>query len=433
MTAHQISLILAGLLALTASVITAEDQAPDSNTWEPPYNGADPNVLYLPDANAVYWRYGWKRKPGDTGGLRITGEFPEARYFSYNVYDDDTKMSLGSFSDAELKGDSGAVNPFQGGGGEKISGSYTISILPEGVAGEDENVLRFPDSVNHVSILLRFYLPEGDLKGRRPLPVISLYAPGTGELSAAPPSKKIPKVSKEEVKKYLLPMAKKMVAEIEHNPADVLRGLEHRTGDSLKVNELICKQVVAEAFTRNVPGEPLLSFNFQTEGTYPNKDNYYLTMPVVRTNESDVLLLKFKAPRFPASRQEYPESEVRYFSLSQGDEITYNHATIIDRDFTVHGDGFIRVLIGADALEIRETAAESGFDFMPWKVHDKMLLVYRHMMPRKDFGGGIDKVPVFEKGEPARGQSGTVAIGDYAPIGKFLSLRDLLAGEGREF
>ena len=65
-------------------------------TWEAPYRGDDPALLYLPDTKATYWRYGWKRKPGSKTGIIIKGQMPDARYFSYNVYNDDIKSTLGS-------------------------------------------------------------------------------------------------------------------------------------------------------------------------------------------------------------------------------------------------------------------------------------------------------------------------------------------------
>ena len=420
-------LILPAFIGCMTNVVTPTAVAAESETWQPPFDGAEPGVLYLPDAHCVYWRYGWKRKPGDTAGIQIKGEFPDARYFSFNVYNDDTKMTLGSFSDYDLKADHGAPNPFLG---QTVNGSastYTISILPDGATCDDPNVLRFPDATENVSVLLRFYLAEKDLKGGKPMPVISLYDSKTKTTKPAPESSKVPKLSKQEVKKYLLPLAKKMATQFEEDPASLLQTLEHRkSGESLKISELICKQVVAPAFLFSAPGEPVHAYNFQTEGTYPNKDNHYLTMPIIRKGD-DVLLVKFKAPKFPASAKDSPSAEVRYFSISQGDDLTYNFATLYDKEFTIQADGFIRLLIGNDTPELRRKAAELHVDFMPWKVHDKMLLVYRHMIPRKDFSGATDKVPLAKHDKPKAGQEGNAFIGDYSPTGKFFPLKEVLS------
>jgi hypothetical protein len=85
---------------LTPLFACAQKDAPvtvaqPGETWEPAYVGSDSTVLFLPDAYAVYWKYSWKPEPGK--GFVIRGKFPEARYFSYNVYDDAKKATLGSY------------------------------------------------------------------------------------------------------------------------------------------------------------------------------------------------------------------------------------------------------------------------------------------------------------------------------------------------
>ncbi len=417
------------IILLTGSSVWNSAVAEQSKTWDPPFDGRDPSVLYLPDSVAIYWRHGWKRNPGDPNGVRVTGEFPDARYFSFNVYNDDTKMTLGSFSDYDLVPDEGGINPFKGKSDSEGKSSYTIDILPEGAKSDLKNVLNFPDSVQNVSFLLRFYVSEKDQKGNRPLPVISTLNSETGEVTAGAPSAQAPKVSKVEIQKYLLPMFKEMAGKAEKNPEAVIEMIHKRQqGDSLSVKELVCKQVVAPAFRYFQPGGILESYNFNTSGTYPNKDNHYLVIPVIRKND-DVLVVKFRAPQFPASAKDYPTSPVRYFSLSQGDDITYNHGTIIDRDFLIGEDGIARVMIGDDSDALRKKAKQMVYNYMPWKVHEKMLLVYRHMIPRADFANGNDKVPTIDHSKPAEGQRGTKFIGDYAPTGKLIPLQDVLAAE----
>lgn len=132
-------------IAVTALGFSSLTIAADE-TWQPPYVGSDPAVLYLPDANAVYWRYGWTRKSGDKNGIVITGKMPDVRYFSYNVYNDSTKDSVGSITDFEIIPDEGGENPFSA--GQAVSGeTYTVHVLPEGSAVAAKNVLYFPDSI----------------------------------------------------------------------------------------------------------------------------------------------------------------------------------------------------------------------------------------------------------------------------------------------
>ena len=407
----------------------AQETAPAGTTWEPPYVGSDPKVLYLPDANAVYWRYGWKRKAGDTGGVVVRGTFPMARYFSYNVYDDNTKQTLGSFTDRELKAEAGAPNPFAG--QERTPDArYEIYIVPEGSKVAGANVLTFPDSVENVSFMLRHYLAEGGIEGRVPMPVIASYDAATGKTQAAPPSAKVAKLSREEFQKYLMPAFKDVLRQLKENPAAVMAKLhEESGGDHMKMPELICRRVASGAFEKFHPGTVIESFRLGTEGTYPNKDNLYLVLPVVRTDDS-VLIVRFKAPEFPATPADYPDSDLRYFSLSQGDETTRNFATATDKEMKVAPDGFIYFVIGDEDPALVKRAQDAGANFMPWKVKEKMMLVYRHMLPADGFKNGINSVPFYDGSKPEKGQEGSQFIGDYAPRGKLIPKAAALSDAG---
>lgn len=421
---RQIVILAAVALATISSLSFAETAATSSSTWEPPYVGSDPKVLYLPDGHAVYWRYGWKRQPGDTNGVVITARFPDARYFSYNVYNDDTKSSLGSFTDADIKTNDGGSNPFTG--AKATEGTYKIHIVPEGVKVEGGNVLTFPDSVTSISFALRHYLPVGDMFGGVPLPEIKRFDGKTGAVSEAPPSSPVPKISKQTAQLYLKPLLKKIATEFEQNPDKVLAALHHRdTSKPLDIEELICRQVSAPAFTRFLPGETNQFYRANPAGTYPNKDNLYLAFAGVRKSD-ETLIIKFRAPDYPKSPSEYADANLRYFSISQGDENTYNYATTYDREIQVAADGLAYFIIGDDTPELRAKAKALGANFQPWLVHDKVVMIYRHMLPAKNFAHGIDKVPVTDKSKPIKGQEATAFIGDYAPTAKFVPTADLL-------
>jgi hypothetical protein len=65
--------------------------------------GSNPDLLYYPDQNAVYYRYGWENNKQQ--GIVIKGKMPEARYFSFNLYNDYTKSSILALADYEIKPD----------------------------------------------------------------------------------------------------------------------------------------------------------------------------------------------------------------------------------------------------------------------------------------------------------------------------------------
>ena len=380
------------------------------STWEAPYVGSSKDVLYLPDANAVYWRYGWKREDtANQDGYIIQGQFPQARYFSFNVYDDNTKSSVGSVTDYAIKPDANDAN------------RYTLHIVPKGSPVKGANVLYFPKELSGVSIILRHYLAQDTIFGNKPLPEISKLS--AGSVSPAPASLPVPKVSKEDIKKYVLPWVQGILS------GRTEGALELQTdGERLTIEQLICKQVVANAFHYNRNDSVLHAYNFDTGGTYPNLDNHYLTMPVTR-NKDNALLIKFKAPVYAQSAANNASADVRYFSVSQGDDITRNYATLADKDLQVQPDGFVYLLIANDNANTRAKAQTLGINFMPWLVGDKMLLVYRNMMPRAGYTKGVNAVPKFDKTKNETLQRGEKFIGEYAPVGKAIAADALMSME----
>lgn len=397
-----------------------------SVTWEAPYRGDDPTLLYLPDTKATYWRYGWKREVGDTRGIVLRGDMPDARYFSYNVYDDNTKSTMGSLTDFQIVAENGAGNPFAGEAGSKRA-NYEIYVLPEGTKTEFKNVLYFPDELTNVSVFLRYYVAQNGFEGGVPTPQLQAYEPTTKTISTAPPSSPIPALSAQEMQQYLVPMLKTMAKEIEENPKVMIEKYKLRdTSKPINLKELIASQVVKKSFNLFAAGAKQNSFRFQTAGTYPNQDNYYLGLPIIR-NKNQSLLVRFKVPERVSSATQYPDADVRYFSLSQGDEFSYTHETIMDSEMIVDAEGFANFIVADDTPQIAAVAKALGVNFMPWRVKDKILLIYRHMLPNKDFENGIDKVTTYDPSQPLEDQIASKTIGAYAMVGKLVESTTILS------
>jgi hypothetical protein len=140
-------------------------------------------------------------------------------------------------------------------------------------------------------------------------------------------------------------------------------------------------------------------------------------MPVVRKKD-DVLVVRFKAPSHGTQLGDTTQN-VRYFSLSQGNEYTNTSITLFDEQLKVSNDGFVYVVVANDKSEIRSKVNEMGINFMPWLYKDKLVLILRHMLPAPPFKLSTREVPVFINSRPAKGQEAELAIGEYALIGKF--------------
>lgn len=141
--------------------------------------------LTFPDTFARYW---WMPfEAGELAAMTITGTYPNARYFSFVVYDEDELAPgvpgsvAGHLYDAQIAPDPGSINPFvpseyikpslHPAGGD----SYTIEITgsdPTTQSGENTIAV----ATDFAWVLFRIYLPDKgeSLTGGVPLPRISL-------------------------------------------------------------------------------------------------------------------------------------------------------------------------------------------------------------------------------------------------------------------
>lgn len=368
-----------------------------STEWDKPFAGNDPTLLFYPDQQAVYFRYGWENKPGLN--LVIKGKIPDARYFSFNLYNDNSKSSIAALADYEIKPDEGD------------NSSYTIHIMRAPDAGAYSNVIILPDSIKIASVFLRYYVARGNIYANKPLPIISMVE---NAVSKSPiPSIPISSMKPDDMAK--------LKSQIKANPT-LISGKERKvlTSTSSTFDEkepIISKAMTVPIFKHYTNPHAIGAYNFNPGGNYPNKDNHYIVMPVVRKGK-DVLVARFKPPVFAAQLGD-TSKQVRYFSLSQGNEYTNTSITLYDEQLRVSPDGFIYVVVANDTKELRTKVEGMGINFMPWNYKDRLVLILRHMLPAQTFEQSTREVPLFDKTKPAKGQEAQWSIGVYALVGKF--------------
>jgi hypothetical protein len=158
-------------------------------------------------------------------------------------------------------------------------------------------------------------------------------------------------------------------------------------------------------------------------GNYPNKDNHYILMPV-NLKKKHALVVRFKAPTFSTQLGDVSR-EVRYFSLSQGNEYTNTSITMHDAQLKFSADGFVYILLGADNAEMRTKATEMGINFMPMLYKNRLVLILRHMLPSASFANSTKAVPLFDGRKTPAGQEAQQTIGGYALVGKWIKLSDV--------
>lgn len=173
------------------SKVARDAAALTSCAWPVQSTPAKANVFY-PDANATYWTMPFAVGRGLT--VTIAGAFPNARYFSVQVYNALAQnytapvYGTSAISDYQLTPDGGAVNPWQTAvAAGTTAGTYTVTVSDTAPAGT-ANLLPLPPTVRSgISgidatvgfLMLRVYLPDGsdDDPAVVPLPPVTFSGP----------------------------------------------------------------------------------------------------------------------------------------------------------------------------------------------------------------------------------------------------------------
>ena len=378
--------------------------------WSRAMTGQVRLVPYGPDMYATYWYYCFVRQPGDTFGIRFSGQYAHARFTSWNVYDGNTGDFVNppggppsSIVDAGIEPDEGSLNPFRLAVDRATpERGYTVLVVPEGApTGGAPNVITFPDGATTVSVYLRVYVPDPDLTGRYrleggvPLPSIAAFDTTTGE-----------------------PI-----------PCPMTQAAQGSQGGKLALPPPNHDGQVR--FYRNSAG-----------GYYPNGDAAYL-YSIFNPPGDSVAVVRFRPPT--RTHTDRPDGileatpMVRYWSFNLYNQLTTASACLPDFQAKADEDGLVTLVLARPHPEVLRKVEEEGWNFLPWsplsvlaETHgggdapDSVTVVYRNLVANPTFPSSSSAVPVFDPARPASEQTAELFMGEYAPMGTFCSVEEFL-------
>lgn len=326
--------------------------------WGEVLRGDNMQLQFYPDHFAFYWEYTFDAEANPETGLVIEGEFPDARFLSYNVYDDDEQTSYCergfSLMDTEIAADPGYKNPFvdvTAGKNQK----YTIYVLPmdapASISEGKQNVIWFDSDVKKVCTILRYYIPEGGISGGVAMPVIKGLDLTTGKLIAT--------------------------------PARQLSGLR---GDM---------QLPSAAFSST---DNLLFFRAPFSFAYPNGPaEYCYTRNLLETD--NVMVFNFKAPSYPKDASEFGSVDMRYWSVCVGNKDTYTPLAISDYQTKIDENGFANYILADKNSEsypqVKAIAEANGYNILEWDGQawgQGVMVLYRNMVFADDYAHSLRKL-----------------------------------------
>lgn len=401
-------LLLAVLLGcFSIWYLNSGNKEPDNTVWES-YIGRDTTVGILPDKYANYYTYTLART-NDNLGFRIKGEFPDTRYFSFNVYSLGDNATQGSLVDYQITTDSGKPNPFVVDADSiEVGSQFTVHIMPEKHKHKPlANLLAFRDDVKLLVVVMRLYDYNVDDFGGVEFPTVEAFSLKENNEDISLNPTRLPKALNLRwiVRRKSLP---KMVERL---------SLLYKTENKVSIDgPRTDKQYYSLPFHA-----------IDTKGFIENNDNRYLLSAITK-EEDEIFVFRFKAPTFTTGPENLNQSDVRYWSFNLGNAASYNFNALKDEDAVLDSDGFVNIVLSEKDGDIEKLVEDLGYNFlewnMPWK---KALILFRHMLARQEFEAQIDDItPIGTRTVDFQQTESQLFIGDYAPQGIRMSKTDFI-------
>lgn len=418
MNSRLLVVVSLALSTLNAKAI-AQETGPRDCFWQ--FQG-DPVVLNVayPDFAARYWISAFALPPG--AALEIKGQYPHARYMSFNLYDVGA-AEVDGLADVLIAPDAGSSNPFLPGARRDVTDrNYTVQIKvgPQPAEREPNTLYLTLDGTVTLKpvtgaetpfpvglMLLRIYVPdEGrDLTGDVRLPDVALVMPG-GVRIEGPDACDLLGTTAPDI---LLPLMHSVTPPA--LPASTA-GVE---------DPLVWQKFtnILESLGISLP-DAIRTIVPQNGGFFSNEDNAYVRA-AWDTGSGDLIALFGKAPTYPETYSGNPvmqAAQVRYWSVCQNDLLTGTRAVSCVPDYRVPltTDGDMLVVVSGPAKRPANATAECRVAWLPSGPNPRGMLLIRNMLPAADFIQSIQAVVDFENpGE---------TMGSYLPVGKHMSTED---------
>jgi hypothetical protein len=355
---------------------------------------------FLTDTNVTYSAFCLTPKTGQFDIIKITGQFPHARYFSFMVYGGSRSQPFDALTDYAMKPDPGSINPFvpfpSPADPTAVHRSYTVYAIMEG-SGIDpssyDNVLIIPRSEDFINILMRIYRPDDglDYLAGVPLPTV--------EVGRASGPVRVPG--------YGL-------------GSDVFALIKMFFGVHYQV---------AEIYDRLHDDSAIEFYHLSREGGLPNTDVPYLDTALGATesgSDARLAVLRFRPPTFDDTHAgrgtATGTNNVRYYSFCTSDIATgYNNQCVSDTELKIDADGLVTLVVYPPVLE--ERVKRSGLNHLVRGYSATTSLTYRQLLPASDFAGAASRVPLVPvplgPDVNVRYYAASGYIGDYAPTGTY--------------
>lgn len=365
---------------------------------------SDPDLanIAFPDEYATYWVGSFPALPGTR--LRVEGQYPLARYFSFNVYDPALRP-VDAITDYQLLPRVGGTNPYRDAGAAP-GGDYVAYIVPEPAPDVRADNTVYSGSIAlpggqvlpanpTITVIYRIYLPEVDGSGGVMLPKLVLetadgaQAPVSFSMSQCQPlpPEGAPGLLNDAIREASLPPEAGVVPfPIARDPPRVIRfyGLPETS-----------RVLLSNAAGREIPIEQLTAGD-TGGGFLSNRDNAYVTTMASR-DKGSLYIVRAKAPRAALLPAEAPlgSAQLRYWSLCTNEFFTQRFAGCLhDTQVPLDRNGYFTVVVSDPDQRPLNAVESNGIAWLPWGApYYDSVFIYRHMLPSPHFVEAVQNIP----------------------------------------
>ena len=396
-----ITLILVLFFTLTVNAVEVKDKRGKSPWMSENYHVTRLTPAF-PDIHSRYDRFEFRPDSGNFDVLKITGEFPHARYFSFNLYDFFEATDLAAIADIDIKPDKRHRNPFIPGTSRYIKKrSYTIWVAKKSanIPARYRNVITIPEGIKIVSLMTRIYRRDkgSNFLGDVAQPKIEALRTD-GSLAVQPEVGINEWIPEPDIRMFFF------------------------NEDLIKTWDVI----------KFFSGNKIVFYRISDANFFPNAHNEYIIAPLAENYKNKVAVITFKSsPTFEDTYQGDDfkgETEVRYWSMCiAGLALSSTPGCLCDDEIIENEDGSVTIIIAPSDLE--SEIRKSGLNFMEWGGTYKPMLIYRNMLTDDHFPGKLDNIetigrpPAIEDIDSCRAENW---IGEFAPKGRIYSLENFL-------
>ncbi len=412
-TLHKIayhSLAIGGISLLTAcggstdnNTNHKQDQVPElvnNCFWSDPYSIDNPasNFAY-PDTGATYWHARYKLPEG--ASLRLKGQYPYARYMSFNSYREDASPAF-ALMDQNIAADTGSINPFISGNERNNENrDYQIQIL-NGEAPQsplNNTLYDYAQDDGQATLLYRVYVPNTgkDATGGTDLPQAELTLSSGEVLMGQAACDNL--------------QSDATILSIPFVPADTYAGL--RQNNPAKENPIWRAAYNVQfnlrcAFLGMCTGEPERQVAW-----YANLDNQYLATYLDRSIKP-IAVIRGKIPKVPATLAggdtfDESQAQLRYWSLCQNEYYSQKvTGCLYDEQVTINPDGYFTIVTSLESERPSNATDACGIGYLPWSAEgdglsilpgrnnheNDALLILRNMLPVNGFAKTVQETAI---------------------------------------